>query len=146
MWKPEETWSVYSIRTLAKCCDYSAGRVLARKAEHASDIISDGEYGRGCRRIKRVHRESEDSESDSTSRPNQRSLPEPPEIQFEETNNPVGKDYSNSHNISRSSSTKEVGTLSRTDHDEGLKSVMLAVTKCEARVQDQLWQKKTKCY
>ncbi|KAK3889439.1 hypothetical protein Pcinc_006575 [Petrolisthes cinctipes] len=88
MWKPEETWSVYSIRTLAKCCDYSAGRVLARKAEHASDIISDGEYGRGCRRIKRVHRESEDSESDSTSRPNQRSLPEPPEIQFEETNNP----------------------------------------------------------
>ncbi|KAK3895626.1 hypothetical protein Pcinc_000549 [Petrolisthes cinctipes] len=53
MWKPEETWSVYSIRTLAKCCDYSAGRVLARKAEHASDIISDGEYGRGCRRIKR---------------------------------------------------------------------------------------------
>ncbi|KAK4297888.1 hypothetical protein Pmani_029716 [Petrolisthes manimaculis] len=113
MWKPEETWSVYSIRTLAKCRDYSAGRILARKAEHASDIINDGEYGR------QRDKACEDTESsDSTSRPNQKSLPEPPEIQFEETNNPGGKEYSNSHNISRLSSSKEIGTPSITDRDE----------------------------
>ncbi|KAK3893080.1 hypothetical protein Pcinc_003073 [Petrolisthes cinctipes] len=55
MWKPEETWSVYSIRTLAKCCDYSAGRVLARKAEHASDIISDGLFSKRIVKISLTH-------------------------------------------------------------------------------------------
>ncbi|KAK4327568.1 hypothetical protein Pmani_001975 [Petrolisthes manimaculis] len=54
-WEDYNEKKITTGQLLKKCSgDYSAGQVLARKAEHASDIISDGEYGRGCRRIKRV--------------------------------------------------------------------------------------------
>ncbi|KAK8398621.1 hypothetical protein O3P69_004036 [Scylla paramamosain] len=46
-----------------KSDDYVAGRTLAKRAEVASDNQGEGEYGRGHRRIKTVHRNCDSSES-----------------------------------------------------------------------------------
>ncbi|XP_064098195.1 uncharacterized protein LOC135209463 [Macrobrachium nipponense] len=148
MTKPGDAWSIHSIKVLAKCRDYNAGRLLARNANNASGIQREGNYGLGRRRIKSTHNDSED-DSDSSipqqPKPKKRYLPEPPEIEGEEETRCPGssRKYSAMYSLltspssSSSSSTQMPKAVLRSCLEDALRPVMLAVARCESRLQEQ---------
>ncbi|KAK3855814.1 hypothetical protein Pcinc_037810 [Petrolisthes cinctipes] len=127
--RPADGWATYSVRVLGHYETYSDANSRVRRAEETSDLQTDAELGRGHRRVKKKRFEDEDdsahtdSSADTLVIPSTSQVPKPPTVR--------GFPALQRSNAFCRSPNEKLNSSDQTD------AILLAVAKCETRVEDQ---------
>lgn len=145
-WPSQEQWPLYAVRVLSKHDDYSEAQRASRRAEKYSDVQSEGEYGRGCRRVEKRRLDSDSDSGSSASTlelpPKKKLLPAPPDLtcnpRLQRANAIVKRPTQVEVNAASTSDTRRHldDTSGSLEKSKDMTTILRAVARCETAVED----------